>query len=75
MSHFRSPGLTLGCSPGPENQNYANQVTIPLELYTNMPETGKNQPEMILGVQTVAWKVLPNMPIILIFVDFLGFWG
>ena len=40
-----------------------------------MPETGKNQPEMILGVQTVARKVLLNMPIMLIFVDFLGFWG
>ena len=60
VSHFRSPGLTLGCSPVPRNQNYANQITISLELYTNMPEKGKNQPEMILGVQSVARKVLPN---------------
>ena len=60
FGHFRSPGLTLGCSPGPKNQNYANQITIPPELYTNMPETAKNQPEMILGVQTVAQEVLPN---------------
>ena len=60
VSHFRSPWLTLGCSPGPRNQNYANQVTIPLELYTDMPETGKNQPEMILCVQSVARKVLTN---------------
>ena len=36
-----------------------------------MPETGKNQPEMILGVQTVARKVLPDMPILLIFVKIL----